>query len=66
MVGPPGGLVYALSIRIRKRIEEIFGWAKTCGGLRKTRHCGQNRVGWAFTLTVVAYNLIRLPKLLAA
>lgn len=57
---------YAVSIRIRKRIEEIFGWAKTCGGMRKARHCGQDRVGWAFTLTAAAYNLVRLPKLLAA
>ena len=57
---------YAVSQRIRKRIEEVFGWAKTCGNLRKTRHRGQDRVGWAFTLTAAAYNLIRLPKLLAA
>lgn len=57
---------YALSLRIRKRIKEIFSWAKTCGGLRKTLHCGQDRLGWAFVLTAVAYNLIRLPKLSAA
>ena len=56
---------YAVSQRIRKRIEEVFGWAKTCGGLRKTRHRGQARVGWMFTLTAAAYNLVRLPKLLA-
>jgi transposase len=57
---------YAVSLRIRKRIEEVFGWAKTSGNLRKTRHRGQDRVGWAFTLTAAAYNLVRLPKLLAA
>lgn len=57
---------YAISLRIRKRIEEVFGWTKTIGGLRKTRHRGTDRVGWAFTLTVAAYNLIRLPKLMAA
>ncbi|TCU51868.1 DDE family transposase, partial [Novosphingobium sp. PhB57] len=57
---------YAVSQRIRKRIEEVFGWAKTSGNLRKTRHRGQARVGWNFTLTAAAYNLIRLPKLLVA
>jgi transposase len=57
---------YALSQRIRKRIEEGFGWMKTCGGLRKTRHRGQPRVDWVFTLTAAACNLVRLPKLLAA
>jgi transposase len=56
---------YALSLRIRKRIEEVFGWVKTTGGLRKTRHKGTDRVNWAFTLTAAAYNLIRLPKLMA-
>ena len=56
---------YAVSLRIRKRIEEVFGWAKTTGGLRKTRHKGTDRVGWVFTLTAAAYNLIRLPKLMA-
>jgi hypothetical protein len=56
---------YKVSIRIRKKIEEIFGWAKTSGGLRKTRHRGGARVGWNFTLTAAAYNLVRLPRLLA-
>ncbi|MDQ0391988.1 transposase [Labrys monachus] len=55
---------YALSQRIRKRIEEGFGWIKTCGGLSKTRHRGTERVGWSFTLTAAACNLIRLPKLI--
>jgi transposase len=57
---------YAVSQRARKRIEEAFGWIKTTGGLRKTRHRGTARVGWMFTLTAAACNLIRLPKLLAA
>jgi transposase len=56
---------YALSQRIRKRIEEAFGWIKVSGGLRKTRHRGLERVGWSFTFTAAAYNLIRIPKLLA-
>ncbi len=49
-----------------KRIEEVFGWIKSAAGLRKTRHRGIARVGWMFTLTATAYNLVRLPKLLAA
>ncbi|WP_404380374.1 IS5 family transposase [Caenispirillum salinarum] len=57
---------YAVSLRVRKRIEEIFGWMKTTGVLRKTRHRGKDRVGWMFTLTAAAYNLTRLPKLMAA
>jgi len=57
---------YALSQRARKRIEEVFAWVKTIAGWRKTRHRGLARVGWLFTLALAAYNLIRLPKLLAA
>ena len=57
---------YAVSQRIRKRIEEIFGWVKTTGGLRKTRHRGTDRVDWMFTLTVAAYNVVRIPKLITA
>ena len=55
---------YAVSQRIRKRIEEVFGWGKSCGGMRKTMMRGKDRVGWMFTLKAAAYNLIRLPKLL--
>ena len=40
---------YAVSLRVRKRIEEVFGWIKTVGGLRKTHHRGTARVGWMFT-----------------
>jgi transposase len=57
---------YAVSQRIRKRIEESFGWIKTTGNLAKTRHRGRERVGWQFVLTVAACNLVRLPKLLEA
>ncbi len=57
---------YKASQVVRKRIEEVFGWAKSAAGLRKIRHRGLDRVGWQFTLTLAAYNLIRLPKLLAA
>jgi hypothetical protein len=46
-------------------VEEIFGWMKTVGNLRKTRHRGVQRVGWIFTLTAVAYNLVRLRNLMA-
>ncbi len=55
---------YAISQRKRKRIEEVFGWMKSAAGFRKTRHCGTDRVGWMFTLTAAAYNLVRLPKLI--
>ncbi|MCA3383125.1 MAG: transposase, partial [Roseomonas sp.] len=55
---------YAISLRIRKRIEEAFGWAKTVAGLRKARHRGLPKVGWQFTLAMAAYKLVRLPKLL--
>ena len=57
---------YAVSQRIRKRIEEVFGWAKTVGPIAKTMLRGIGRVGAQFTFTVAAYNLARLPKLLAA
>jgi len=56
---------YAVSQRIRKRIEEAFGWIKTIAGQEKTRFKGRDRVGWAFTFAAAAYNLVRLPKLLA-
>ena len=55
---------YAVSQRIRKRIEEAFGWIKTVAGQDKTRFRGVARVGFAFTFAAAAYNLVRLPKLL--
>jgi len=57
---------YGVSQRIRKRIEEAFGWIKTVAGQDKTKFRGRDRVGWAFTFAAAAYNLVRLPKLLSA
>ena len=57
---------YAKSQRIRKRIEEAFGWIKTVAGLRQTKLRGRAKVAWAFTFAVAAYNLARAPTLLLA
>src|SRR5467141_3008226 len=57
---------YAASQRIRKRIEEAFGWIKVVAGLRKTKLRGLPKVDWSFTFAVAAYNLVRPPKLIAA
>jgi transposase len=56
---------YAISQRKRKLIEQVFGWMKTVGGLRKLRHRGGELVDWIVTFTAAAYNLIRLSRLLA-
>ena len=56
---------YAVSQRIRKRIEEAFGWMKTVAGMRRPMLRGVDRVGWAFTFAAAAYNLVCLPRLLA-
>ena len=56
---------YARSQRKRQRVEEIFGWIKTVGLMRKTRHRGLARVGWMFTFTAAVYNLVRMRKLAA-
>ena len=56
---------YAVSQRIRKRIEEVFGWMKTIGLLRKLRHRGVARVDWIFVFTAAAYNLVRMRTLAA-
>ena len=56
---------YAVSQRIRKRIEEAFGWIKMIACQAKTKFRGVDRVGWGFTFAAAAYNLVRLPKLLA-
>jgi len=56
---------YAISQRIRKRIEEAFGWIKSIAGQDKTSSRGLDRVGFAFTFAAAAYNLVRLPRLLA-
>lgn len=55
---------YAASLRIRKRIEEAFGWIKQVAGLRRPKLRGLEKVDWSFTFAAAAYNLIRLPKLL--
>ena len=57
---------YRESQRRRKRVEEVFGWMKTIGGMHKTRHRGVDRVGWVFAFTAAAYNLIRMRTLLEA
>ncbi len=54
---------YVLSQRIRKKVEEIFGWMKTVGGFRKTRYRGLERVDFAGYLVGAAYNLARLVRL---
>jgi len=59
-------LGYDVSQRCRKRIEEVFGWIKGSAGLARIKLRGRARVDAAFTLGLAAYNLIRLPKLLAA
>jgi hypothetical protein len=56
---------YLVSQRLRKRIEEAFGRIKTIAGQEKTRFRGVGRVGFAFTFAAAAYNLVRLPKLIA-
>ncbi len=56
---------YAISQQKRKLIEQVFGWMKTVGGLRKLRHRGGELVDWIVTFTAAAYNLIRLRTLLA-
>jgi len=54
---------YARSQQRRKRVEEIFGWLKTVGLMRKTRHRGRRRVDWMFAFALAAYNLIRIRNL---
>jgi transposase len=55
---------YKISQQKRKCIEEVFGWLKTVGALRKTRHRGVFKVGWVFTFAAAAYNLVRMRNLL--
>ena len=56
---------YAISQRVRKRIEEVFGWIKAPAGLAKVKVRGCAKAEAVFTFAVAAYNLIRIPKLLA-
>lgn len=55
---------YAISARKRKRIEEIFGWAKCSAGFAKVKLRGKQKVASLFTMAICAYNLIRIPKIL--
>jgi transposase len=54
---------YQASLKVRKRIEEIFGWAKTVGGLRKTRFVGLAKVAAQVVFTFAAYNLTRMATI---
>ncbi len=56
---------YRLSQVIRKRIKEVNGWIKEVGGMAQTKLRGVERVEWMFVFNAAAYNLIRLPRLLA-
>ena len=58
------GKAYAMSLRRRKMIEEAFGWIKTVGGLRKTRHKGLEKLSGQALFTFAAYNLTRLLNLM--
>ncbi len=57
---------YAISQRTRKRVEEVFGWLKTVGLLRKLRHRDGPKVEWIFRFATAVYNLIRIRNLLYA
>jgi len=54
---------YGVSQRIRKRVEEIFGWIKTIALFRKLRYVGEEKVAWYFTLGLSVFNLVRMRSL---
>jgi len=54
---------YAVSQNKRKRVEEIFGWMKTIGWLRKARYKGEEKIDWLFTFSAAAYNMVRMRNL---
>ena len=56
---------YQVSQRKRKLVEQIFGWMKTVGGMRKLRHRGIERTGWMFIFSAAAYNLVRMRNIIA-
>ena len=56
---------YRASQKIRKRVEEVFGWMKTVGGLRRTRYRVVERTGLAGYFLATAYNLVRMANLMA-
>jgi transposase len=55
---------FEISQRKRKLVEEIFGWGKVVGSLRKLHHRGRDLVDWIFTFTSAAYNLVRMRRLI--
>ena len=55
---------YEVSQRKRKCVEQVFGWGKYVGPIRKVKLRGVRRVGWMFTFTQAAYNLVRMRVLL--
>ncbi len=57
---------YPLSQQKRKLVEQVSGWMKTVGQLRRLHHRGGERVDWTFTFTAALYNIVRLRTLLAA
>lgn len=57
---------YELSQIRRKVVEQIFGWTKSVGGMRKTKHRGRERVDWSFVFTNAVYNLLRMRNLVYA
>jgi hypothetical protein len=59
---PRGG--YEASQKVRKRIEQVFGWLKTIGGLRKTRYKGRAKIQLYAFMAGAAYNLLRPTKLI--
>ena len=61
-----GSKGYQISQTIRKRAEQIFGWMKTTGGMRRSRYCGAERTDAACKWVVSALNLLRLAKLSAS
>jgi Transposase DDE domain len=58
--------VYEISQQKRKRVEEPFGWGKTIGGLARPMLRGVKKLDFKFTLTMAAYDLIKLPRLIGA
>jgi transposase len=57
---------YTISQRCRKKVEEIFGWMKVIGGLRRTRLRGRARTSLCACMVAAAYNLVRMTKLMKA
>ncbi len=54
---------YEISMRKRKRIEEIFGWGKTVGLIRKAKVRGKAKIEWLFTMTIAVFNLVRMRNM---